>query len=221
MPPNFYMQPLKNAIQQSARFWVIILLILIAAIIFLLTHNKADGFLELTPFHSNPFDIFFTCYTYLGDGIFILSLAVILAVVKRKMLAAGIFLSYCLSGFVAQILKNAFPAPRPAIYFKSLGRFVYSIPHVTLTASQASFPSGHSASAFALLGILLLLYPKNKWNFLFIFLALLVGYSRMYLSNHFLLDVLGGATIGIFTGMLAYVLLQKILSAKPQWFLVK
>jgi membrane-associated phospholipid phosphatase len=212
------MDTLKNAFKQSGKYWVIIAIILLTAFIYLITQPKADGFLWLTPFHAKPFDYFFMVYTYLGDGIFILSLVVILALVKRKLLALAVLFSYCLSGILAQILKNIFPMPRPFVYFHSLGRDIYKIPGVTLTASHASFPSGHTTSAFALLTILLLFFPKNRWNALFVLLTLLVGYSRMYLDNHFLFDVFSGAILGIIGGIGAFELTKKILNAKPQWF---
>ncbi len=213
------MDTLKNAFKQSAKYWIIIFLFLLAALIYLLTQPKADGFLRLTPFHAIPFDYFFTVYTYFGDGIFILSLVVILSFARKKILALAILLSYCLSGIIAQILKNIFPMPRPFVYFRSLGKAIYNIPGVTLTASHASFPSGHTTSAFALLTVLLLVFPKNKWNILFIFLTILVGYSRMYLNNHFLFDVFSGSIIGIIGGIAAVELSKKIIAAKPQWFL--
>lgn len=213
------MDTLKNALKQSAKYWVIILLILLAAFVYLITQPKADGFLWLTPFHAKPLDYFFTAYTYFGDGIFILSLVIILFFSRKKLLALAILLSYVISGIPTQILKNAFPMPRPFVYFREIGRQVYSIPNVTLTASHASFPSGHTASAFALLTTLILLSTKNKYNPLFLFLTLLVGYSRMYLSNHFLFDVFSGAVVGCFSGMLTFICTQKILLAKPKWFL--
>lgn len=210
------MDTLKNVLKQSAKYWVVISLILMVALVFLITQTKADGFLWLTRFHAKPLDCFFTIYTYFGDGIFILGLVVILFFTRNKILALAALLSYCISGIFAQILKNTFPMPRPYVYFRDIGRQVYSIPNVTLTASHASFPSGHTASAFALLTTLILLFPKNKWNTIYILLTLLVGYSRMYLSNHFLFDVFSGSIIGIISGMIAYQSTKKILKFKPQ-----
>lgn len=67
-----------------------------------------------------------------------------------------------------------------------------------------SFPSGHTAAAFALaismFGAIPLLAPA------LIVIAVLVGYARMYLGVHYPLDVLAGACIGVFTGSLVALL---------------
>jgi membrane-associated phospholipid phosphatase len=67
-----------------------------------------------------------------------------------------------------------------------------------------SFPSGYTATAFALLfGVSLLI--KNKIaKLLLLSLAILTGYSRVYLSLHFPSDVLAGSVIGVLTSALLY-----------------
>ncbi|MDH3244624.1 MAG: phosphatase PAP2 family protein [Saprospiraceae bacterium] len=59
------------------------------------------------------------------------------------------------------------------------------------------FPSGHSLSAFALFGLLALIYYKRTWFVLVcFFMASGVAISRMYLGHHFLKDVLFGSLMG-------------------------
>ena len=61
--------------------------------------------------------------------------------------------------------------------------------------SNSSFPTSHAANAFALAWVL-----GARWRRgipLFVALALLVAFSRMYLNRHFLSDVLAGALIGM------------------------
>ncbi len=61
--------------------------------------------------------------------------------------------------------------------------------------SNSSFPSSHAANAFALAWVL-----GARWRRgipLFVALALLVAFSRMYLNRHFLSDVVVGALIGM------------------------
>lgn len=63
-----------------------------------------------------------------------------------------------------------------------------------------SFPSGHTAAAFALAVAMYAVLPA--WGPLFVVTALLVGWGRMYLGVHYPIDVLAGACIGLTTGTL-------------------
>lgn len=191
------MPPLKQSFKQTIHIWAALALLFAAAVLFLLGQPKGVGYLLLVPYHSKAWDVFFTWFTYLGDGIFILLLAVVMLIRKYKWPGIAIILSYALSGLLAQAVKYFVPSPRPAVFFRETGTPFYEIPGVTLMKSMASFPSGHTASAFALMGVLVLLYPRSKWNVLLCILAVAVGYSRIYLGNHFLADVLCGAVLGI------------------------
>jgi membrane-associated phospholipid phosphatase len=58
-------------------------------------------------------------------------------------------------------------------------------------------PSGHSASAFALATILILLTKNKLLQVMLMLLAILVAVSRVYLFQHFMVDTIVGATIGL------------------------
>jgi len=61
--------------------------------------------------------------------------------------------------------------------------------------SDASFPSGHAASALSLAWIL-----TRRWRRLAVFwwaLAVTVAWSRVYINRHYLSDVVAGAGIGL------------------------
>ncbi len=67
-----------------------------------------------------------------------------------------------------------------------------------------SFPSGHSMNSFIYYGLLaymlVLIVPRRWQRFVaalsLLGLVILIGFSRMYLSRHFLSDVLGGFAFG-------------------------
>jgi len=68
-----------------------------------------------------------------------------------------------------------------------------------------SFPSGHTASAFGIFFMATLIEKNNRLKFLFFVIALITAYSRVYLSQHFLLDIYFGSLISIiFTFFMFY-----------------
>jgi membrane-associated phospholipid phosphatase len=73
-------------------------------------------------------------------------------------------------------------------------------------AGPYSFPSNHTAFAFATATSLALAYPKWYVAGPAFLWAGLCAYSRMYLGVHFPLDVLGGMVIGIGSSLLMWEL---------------
>lgn len=75
-----------------------------------------------------------------------------------------------------------------------------------------SFPSGHTTSSFAMVGVALL--RCKLITFLpILMLATLIGFSRMYLRVHYLTDVVFGALLGFTCGVLSVGLFDAIVSA--------
>ena len=68
----------------------------------------------------------------------------------------------------------------------------------TIKSLERSFPSGHTATAFAMFAVLSLFYPEGKRAFLL--LAVLVGIQRIMVCAHFPSDVIVGAMIGLLIG---------------------
>ncbi len=58
-----------------------------------------------------------------------------------------------------------------------------------------SFPSGHGAAAFA--GARMMSHELPRWKALWYSIALLVGFSRVYLGAHYPGDVMSGSLIGV------------------------
>jgi membrane-associated phospholipid phosphatase len=132
---------------------------------------------------------------------------------KAFIVASG----FAVTSITAQIIKYLFDAPRPKLYFKDqLGR-IHFVKGVDIL-SLHSFPSGHTVTAF-MLAVLFTYWSKNKaWGLVFLLIACLVGYSRMYLSEHFFEDVTAGSVLGvILTVIWLYWLDNKKFIQAPKW----
>ncbi len=80
------------------------------------------------------------------------------------------------------------------------------------SADPYSFPSGHTAGAFAIATMLTLRYSKNPEVYVPAFVwAGLVGYGRIYFGLHYPSDVFGGALVGAGSSLLVYKYKDEIL----------
>lgn len=207
------MKALKATMLAGKSYWIIVILLWICAGTFYLTYGLDNSYLLLTAFHTPSLDTFFSWVTNLGDGLFAIAIALLCLCIKKRKLAVHIVFSFLLTGLFVQIGKHITALPRPSAYFTEIKQ----IPIHTIEATNwgnTSFPSGHTATTFALLAMLLFHSPKSKWNIVWISLAYMVGYSRIYVASHFLRDVLAGALLGIICAMACYILLQRLFERK-------
>jgi undecaprenyl-diphosphatase len=111
--------------------------------------------------------------------------------VKDKKGAAWLLLSSVLVilwvDAVAIVVKGEFLRFRPQQSLSDLSMLV-------LRPASSSFPSNHAANSFALATLLSFYHRKIAWVLLAA--ASLVAFSRVYVGDHYPLDVLGGALLG-------------------------
>lgn len=194
------MNEVKGGLKQYSTFFTGYLLFLIPCSLLLLIKGKEQSFLLLNSYHNNWLDNFFIFYTNLGDGIFAVLLSLFFFfVLKKKKWGLTLLLAFSLTGILTQIIKPMVESPRPETYFspKWLPFFIRDVIHT----GTSSFPSGHTATAFALASVLALYYKNVGLHILLLLLAVAVGFSRIYLSQHFLLDALAGSFIGVLGGI--------------------
>ncbi|WP_443945924.1 phosphatase PAP2 family protein [Pedobacter sp. AW1-32] len=174
--------------------------------------NKTESFVLLNAYHPKFLDSAFKGITFLGDGTGTLLLIAAFILAKKKKKAMTLTLAYAYSGILCQVLKQFFHSPRPKYFFEQTAfQYNHFVDGVNLY-NHNSFPSGHTATIFALSTVLVLVFKKNKISIPCVILALLVGYSRIYLAQHFLVDVVAGATLGVSCALISYrqVYIQKM-----------
>lgn len=178
-----------------------------ASVIFISIFNKHVLHLKINQFHTSFFDTFFKYSTFLGDGVVFGVLAVVFLFIKRKM-----FYVFVVSGVLTLLITHLFKK----ILFKGILRPAAALSDETLhlvdgvkMAMLNSFPSGHTTTAFAIFTILCLYFVKCKSQCLWVSLAIIAGLSRVYLSQHFLIDIFFGSFIGIFIGIISMSLFCK------------
>ena len=118
---------------------------------------------------------------------------------RRAGLAMALALGlYMLAGHCA--LKPLFARPRPCDLRPAMLALV-ARPH------GWSFPSGHTASGFA--AAFALWRQNRKLGVPALWLAALIGFTRMYLYVHFPTDILGGIALGLALGICGSLLADK------------
>ena len=143
-----------------------------------------------------------------GDkGIGWIVLSVILTCIPRYRKAGitmGLALIFCLL-IGNMTLKPLIARPRPYTYFPEMTLLIAPL-------TDFSFPSGHTFASFAS-ATTLFLYHKKAGIAAYI-LAAIIAFTRLYLYVHFPSDVIAGMLLGIFSGWLAYQIVQSVSTHK-------
>lgn len=179
-------------------------LFLIGGLFLLYLKPKPGLFLELYAFHSDFLNIVMKGLTSLGSGLTAVVLVLLLFLLKIRY-GFYIGLSAAVSGIVTQLLKIfVFPGHhRPVKYFSDLGISLDTVSGVHIHFYH-SFPSGHTTTAFAIWFGLSFIVKNMFLKIILFILAVAIGYSRIYLAQHFPEDIIGGAVIGGLAAMLFY-----------------
>jgi membrane-associated phospholipid phosphatase len=101
------------------------------------------------------------------------------------------FAAIAISGLLAQLIKHLVGRARPPLLAVD---GPYHFEGIAFTNALASFPSGHTTSAFA--AAVALSYMRPDWRNWLFGGAALIGLSRVLVGAHFPSDVVGGAVLG-------------------------
>ncbi len=114
---------------------------------------------------------------------------------SRRRLPTAVSAALCAAasaGVAVTLVKEAVDRARPP-------HVEMGLDPVGVIPASASFPSGHSATAFATAVAVGLVYPRLRVPLLV--LAALVALSRVYLGMHYATDVLVGTALGVAIGL--------------------
>jgi membrane-associated phospholipid phosphatase len=176
----------------------VVLLVGFTVLSFLISSNNSEmikwdtsSFQKINITHGKILDTIMIELTKYGRELVWISVIILLVALGKKdgrKTAVLLTITFLILIPVGTILKNEIDRTRPS----SENLLVYA-------DSDPSFPSGHATIVSAGAAILLLWFNKGRQIIFSIILgaeALLVSYSRIYVGNHYPLDVVGGVLLG-------------------------
>ena len=181
---------------------------LVTGTIFIVTSmlmGKENAFLCMNLDLGPAADFFFYIWANAGDG-FIWIPAFALTFMYKKRFVPFLLATILLSTIITQSSKQVFfkSENRPTSVIKNAS-LIHTVSGIELHATN-SFPSGHTATAFSLF-LFCCFITSKKWIVPIVFTyALLGGYARIYVAQHFPLDVGAGIFVAYFSTLLAWVI---------------
>ena len=214
---------MKEFWKQNSVFLSLSLILLSVLGLALLCIPTGDLHLLLCDHHTPARDIFYRYYTQVAEWF---PYVVCVALLLFSRIGDGVFATSAmiLSALTTQVFKHLINAPRPVTWF---GLFMPDVELPLVEGVQMnywySFPSGHTTSFFAL-ALVVSVWVTSRTRetsrtsltsltsltsflvqVLLFAAAALGGYSRIYLSQHFSLDVFAGMIVGVSITIVCYV----------------
>lgn len=174
-------------------------LVVLGVTIHLLPEINKFLFYQINNFHFHWLDTIMLPITYCGDGTVLAIVALGLWKLRGGRKFLWLVLILISGGILVQIIKYSFPSPRPGAVFSDI--------HILGPVLRAhSFPSGHVTSTFGLVSFISREFPQLAT--LIWIMAILIGFSRVYVGAHFPADVLFGAGLGYLVAKI-YIMVWK------------
>ena len=177
-------------------------ILLIASLLLWFSGQNQALFLALNSATSVLPDFIWANLTLIADTLFAVAVLLVAACYQPKLFAQALIL-LVLGALFTHGFKQGLNIPRP---FSALGEGAFHV--IGPELKHHSFPSGHSFTALAAAG-LLMLHLKKGFS-LVLTIGLLAAFSRVAVGAHWLLDVLVGAGFGLLFALLADVIYRRV-----------
>jgi len=180
----------------------------LSIVIVVLLYNFADRQIA-TYFYTmehNSFKSFFHFMTRFGKSEWYLVPSILLfwyfkkkGYLKYAKMAWYIFMTNVVAGVGVWLIKVPFGRARPKLYLKDN---LYGFEWFEINHKLTSFPSGHTITAISTAVAMSLLFPK--YRYFFIPFGVIVAFSRVVGSNHYLSDVIFASFLGYMVAVMLY-----------------
>lgn len=198
---------MKNAFWSNPWFVIPALVFIILGLWMQLNLRFGHEILYLNAWRTEPLNTIFRYATKMGEPLAFVVFG-LLGMLWRYRFALLIAIAGIILPPISYLLKDKIGTDRPITYFNKtqMRSAVETVPNVELNGGQTSFPSGHTTAAFCMYGLMALMTRSRapRLGLAWVGLAILVAFSRIFLVQHFLIDVLGGAVLGLFLSMLIW-----------------
>ncbi|MBN1926888.1 MAG: phosphatase PAP2 family protein [Prolixibacteraceae bacterium] len=153
-------------------------------------------------------DVFFLLITTLGSGWFAAGILVVFLFTdyrKALFVIATLLFVALFTNILKRVIFLQHYRPLWDFFYADLHRLIYMLP----IRYMYSFPSGHTMTAFALATLISAFYRERWFSIAMFGLSLIVGISRVYLLQHYFIDVLCGAALGYLSCWLGIFVINK------------
>lgn len=206
----------KQSILENLYFIIPCLLWFIVGGILLIINTRSELFFPINHTHTPTLNILNNVFSAFGRGDVIAILLLWLLIIPYYRNNKYIITSLAFGIIIPTLIyfsKDFFDKPRPISFYG-----INNVQTVSWLENyyNNSFPSGHTLGAFGFFMLLSLFLPKQlkQWSLLFFVLALCVGFSRIYLGQHFFQDIYAGSIAGTFLSIIIYTTIAFILENK-------
>lgn len=208
---------LKSFLQNNKWMLICHIFMTIAGIIVLSLFDKFQILIFVNSLHTLFLDFLMYHLTRIPELAIVL-FTFVLSFLFEKRIFLAVIISFLIASLIIFSLKFMVfsDIKRPLEWISKNAHIqLHFNPNIKLHLNS-SFPSGHTFAAFCSMTCLALI-TKNGWlQFFFFLAAFAMGISRVYVLQHYFLDVFFGAQIGFWVAFLVHFYITRNLTT-PKW----